>query len=171
MATIRQTSDMVAIFNSETFEQVFVKARPVEASIKMSSKVMTHPLEDGSSVSDHQIFDLIGVDISFLLSTDDYVSVYQSIKTAYEKSILFTIQTKTDVYENMLIQQMPRKESANMFNGVGLNISFIEFKKIKATISRGIGTPRHSKDAKNQNSGKQQGTQKQNSSLLYRITK
>lgn len=164
------TSDSVAIFKSD-FTQAFSKARPLNLAVALNSKVMTHPLEDGSQVSDHIIKELTQLEISLLLSSSDYLSVYQDIKNAYEKNELFSIQTKTDIFNDMVIQKIPQTQTPNLYNALQINLSFIEFRKVKAIVRSGIGTPRKAKDSNTANTGKQQGTQKPYNSTLSKVIK
>lgn len=125
--------EIVGIFDSETFEQVFTNASLMSASVDDTSQVMTHPVEDGSKVSDHQVFDLIKISIPMVLSSTDFVSVYQSIDKAYKNSTLFTIQTKISVYKNMIINSKPHEETVE--SGIRMVLSFTEFREEGTTVT------------------------------------
>lgn len=122
--------DVVAILDSNLL-QVFETARPVKASVKEDSKVPDHPLETGASTSDHIIFLPVEIEISMMLTGDEVRTVYQQIKAAFKAGQLFTVQTRSDSYKNMLIQGMPHEEATDMFNVLPLafklrNIVFIQ---------------------------------------------
>ena len=96
------SADVVAVFDQD-FNQVFENARPIKAAVNEESKIMDHPLETGATISDHQIFLPIGIELSLILSRDDYRSVYQQIKQLFRTNSILTVQTRTDSYPNMLI--------------------------------------------------------------------
>jgi len=116
---------------------------------------MTHPVEDGSSVADHQVFQLDRIDMNLTLSGEDFVSVYNNILEAYNKSTLFIVQTKTSTFNNMIIEKMPHDESANNYKGISLRLSFVQFETTEAQITY---SPVNAKDSTRVNRGKQSGT-------------
>lgn len=163
--------ELVGIFNNDNFEQLFVNAKPLQASIKEDSTVMTHPLEDGSKVADHQVFNLVQIDIPVILSSNDFVSVYQSINKAFKDNTLFTVQTKVNTYKNMIIQSMPREETVN--SGIPINLSLVEF-KVAQTIT--TIAPKYPKDTntikrgvQNSNSTNTQVSEDKKTSILAGI--
>lgn len=144
--------ELVGIFRNESYEQLFLNASIMSASVTNNSKLMTHPLENGSQVGDHQIFELIRISIPIVLSSSDYVSVYRNIEKGFRSNELYTIQTKVSVYKNMVIESMPHEETVE--SGIRLILSFIEFLEQKTAI--GIA-PKYPKDSPTTKKGVQNG--------------
>lgn len=144
--------DLVGIFANESYEQLFLNASLMSVSVVNNSKLMTHPLEDGSQVGDHQIFELIRISVPVVLSSADFVTVYRNIEKSFRKNTLYTIQTKVSVYKNMLIESMPHEETVE--SGIRLVLSFIEFLEQKTAV--GIA-PKYPKDTPTTKKGVQNG--------------
>jgi len=148
-----RSEELIGIFNNDNFEQLFNNASIMSVSVEDSSQVMSHPLEDGSKTSDHQVFDLIRIQIPIILSSTDFVSVYQSIDKGYKNSTLYTIQTKVSVYKNMIIDSKPHQETVE--SGIRLALSFTQFDTKKANVSI---NPKYASDSNTSNRGVQNGT-------------
>lgn len=119
------SADVVAVFDAD-FNQVFSTARPIKAMVNEESKVMMHPLEDGATIADHQVFLGTTIELSMMLSKYDYRSVYQQIKQIYRASTILTVQTRTDSYTNMIIQKMPHDEDPELFDVIALAVRLEE---------------------------------------------
>lgn len=119
------SADIVAVFD-DNFNQVFVNGRPIKAIVNEDSKVMEHPVETGATITDHSIILPVEIELSLILSADEYRNVYQQIKQVFFGRRLLTVQTKTDSYRNMLIQKLPHDEDPELFNVIALALSLKE---------------------------------------------
>lgn len=161
--------DVVAVLNSD-FEQVFADARAIKATVMRESKTMEHPLETGATVTDHRIVLPVRVELSLLLATEDYPTVYQQIRDLFNRGELLTVQTRVDSFTSMLIQKMPHDETPEMFDGVALALTLQEAQFVQpqfATIK--VQRPKDSNTVKR---GQQQPTESppaRNSSILSRF--
>ncbi len=117
--------DYVAIFD-ENLAQVFREARALKATVKETSELMKHPLETGSVIIDHRIILPIEIDLSVIIQSEDYQSVYQQIRQYYQNGTFLIIQTKTGVYENMVIASMPHDETTEMYDTVPIALRLRE---------------------------------------------
>jgi hypothetical protein len=143
--------EIVGIFNSE-FEQLFLDAVIMSAEVTEDSRVMTHPLEDGSEVSDHQVFNLISISMPVILSNDNYVNAYKEIEKSYKENELFTIQTKVSVYKNMILNSKPY--SQNKDGGVRMTLSFTQFNTATTAVKF---KPKNPPDSNTKKRGVQNG--------------
>lgn len=150
------TDDVVGIFDSSTFAQLYTGARPIKATIKETAKVMQHPVEDGSSITDHRIIEPIEIELSTILNTSDYASVYANIRKGFLNSTIYIIQTKTGSYKNMIISAMPHDETPDMVSSIALAIKFSEVKLVKPTTTV---IPKDPKKSSASNNGKQQANE------------
>jgi hypothetical protein len=146
---LSSSEQLTGIFNNDTYEQLFVDGIISLLNAKNTSQLMTHPLEDGSKIADHQVFNLIKISMILQLSKANYNIVYENIDTAYRSSTLLTIQTKVDVYKNMLIESKPHTESSKSGIIINLNLTQADvlstdtvynakFDEDKSTVKRGV---------------------------------
>lgn len=117
--------DIIGIYDSN-FNQLFTGARPVNVRIKENSRTMKYPLETGVTITDHFIIEPIEIEFQVILQADDYYQTYQNIKRQRNLGTLFLVQTKTSVYQNMMIQEIPHEESADFYNAIPMNIRMVE---------------------------------------------
>jgi len=54
MSGTQSVADTVAVFDN-SFNQLFAAARPINADVTPTAKVMKHPLESGGSIVDNRI--------------------------------------------------------------------------------------------------------------------
>lgn len=116
------SADVVAVFDQD-FNQVFEQARPIKCAVNEDSQVMEHPLEDSSTIADHQVFLPVTIELSMILTRNNYRSIYQQVKQLFRSSSLLIVQTRADSYANMLIQKMPHDEDPELFDVIPLALS------------------------------------------------
>lgn len=151
--------DSVAIYNSN-LQQVLRGARPVKATVRDDSKLMEHPVEDGTIITDNKIDMPKEIDLSLILNGRDFQSVYQQISQLKTQGALLIVQTKTGLYRNMAIERMPHDEDPSTFDVVTMALSLKEVQFVQATY--GTLPPRQVKkktQASTVNRGQQQTTQ------------
>lgn len=158
--------DVVGVFDNDTFDQLFTTARPMKANINRVAKVMEHPIETGSIVQDFMIILPVEIELSLVLTGDEYEATYQTIKNYWLTGTQVSIQTKADVFPNMLIQAMPHEESADMFDVIPLALKLRQVQQVlvqyQALTATQVAAPQ---DASTVNAGAQQPQQ----SALYQI--
>lgn len=111
--------DQVAVF-TQGYVQVFPKARSVKASIKEHAKLMEHPVESGTIITDHRVIMQVEIELSLVLNSVDYQDVYKSIRQYYLNSTYLIVQTKAAVYENQIIESMPHQEDPETYDSLTL---------------------------------------------------
>lgn len=147
--------DVVGVFD-EDFAQVFVDARAMKADITRTSRVMRHPLENGSSIADHRVIDPDEIALLLFMPDDKYRDLYAQIATAFATAQKFTIQTKVASFPDMFISEMPHEETPEFDDLVQIIVKFTEVKFLtmqfeaiaparpasKATVKRGEQAPK-----------------------------
>lgn len=118
-------ADVVAILDSN-YGQLFAKARAIKATIIRDSKAMEHPLETGSTITDHRIILPTKIELSMLLTSEDYSSVYQQIRDCFISGELLIVQTRADSFTSMIIEKMPHDETPELYDGIALALSLKE---------------------------------------------
>lgn len=154
------SADVVAVFG-EGFAQVFESARPMKASYGLAKKVMEHPLEDGTTIADHQVILPVMIELVVLLSGREARSVFQQIKQVYTEGAIVTVQGRTETYRNMILAEMPYEETTERFDSA---VAFLRFQEVKFAVAEYRETPRLNrarvadpKHADTENRGNQQG--------------
>lgn len=116
----------VNIIDVGTFTPIFYGAEPMRVNVRESSRVMSHPVESGVTISDHHVIEPKAIEVSLLIPASYYVSVYQRIKTAFDTARLLILQCNADVYTNLIIAEMPHEESPDLFNTLVMALRFQE---------------------------------------------
>jgi hypothetical protein len=164
---LSSSEQLTGIFDNDTYEQLFVDAICTSINISDNSELMTHPLEDGSKTADHQVFDLIKISMILQLSKANYNIVFENIDTAYRSSTLLTIQTKVNVYKNMLIESKPHVESSK--SGIIINLDLMQFNVLSTNT---IYNAKFDEDKSTSKKGIQNGvavSSQQQSTILQKI--
>lgn len=146
--------DYVAVFTQD-FTQIFRNARAIKAVIKEQSKVMEHPVESGIVITDHRIILPIDIELSLILSKADYQDVYESIRGYYNQGTLLVVQTRSGVYQNMLIQAMPHEENPDMYDALALALTL---KQVLFAIAQYGVVPKYAKNSTTVPKGTQAAT-------------
>lgn len=119
------TMDVVAVLD-DGFAQVFRDARPMKAAVKEEAKLMEHPLEDGSVVTDHMVIQPVEIELSMTLIPETYRETYKEIKEMFRQGKILTVMTRADTYANMIIQGLPHDEVPEIFDTVILSLNLKE---------------------------------------------
>lgn len=165
-------ADVVAVFDA-SFNQVFENARAIKASIREESKTMEHPVETGSTITDHRVKLPTIIELSVVLKSDGYQDTFQQIKDVYNRADLLTVQTRTGSYANMLIQSIPHDETPDMFDTVAVAITLKEVAFVTpAFAAYKVADPKHSnKTKRGEQQGKEVSDQGKKGSVLSRLFK
>lgn len=126
----RSNQDVVGVFDG--YDQVFSGARPMTASVKEGSKMMEHTVESGVVITDHMVIQPVEIELSMTLTPENYRDTYQEIKKLFSEGKLLTVQTKTDSYENQLINALPHDESPEIHDTVQLDLNLKEVRIVTA---------------------------------------
>lgn len=154
--------DTVAIYN-QNYEQLFRFARSIKAVVKEQAKVMEHPVENGTIITDHRIILPVEIELSLILKPEYYPDTYKAIRQYYLDSTLLIVQTKTGSYENQIIQSMPHEEDPSLYDTISIALTT---KQVQFTVAKYGVIPKQPKNSTTQNRGMQQ-TKTNNSSVIY----
>lgn len=114
--------DVVAILGPG-YTPLFSLARPLTATVYEDAKLMEHPLETGSSIADHIVFEPVEIELPMVLSGEvEYRQTYAAIKGAFKAGTLLTVSTRSGLYPDMVVTSMPHDERANSFDALEMNI-------------------------------------------------
>lgn len=103
-------------------DEVFPKARFLKAEITPESRPMEHPVESGAIITDHRILLPIEIELSAVLSSEDYKDVYKQISTLYVNGTLLIVQCRAGTFNNQLIQAIPHTEDAEQYDAIVISL-------------------------------------------------
>lgn len=133
--TTQKRVDIVKILNQQTLQQIFTAARPIKASVRETAKVMQYPVETGATLSDNRVSNPTEIHMELFIPSEAYTSVYPQIRNAWLNATMLSVQTRTGTYKNMIIQDMPHEETAEMFSAITMQVIFKEVIQIGAAQS------------------------------------
>lgn len=161
--------DVVGVYSTDGTSQLFDDARPLKAKVTTSATVMSHPVEDGATITDHKVVNPIEIELSMVLSSDDYTGVYQAIREAFDASTLLTVQTRSGPYQNMMIVAMPHDEDAMMYDAISMALKLREVKfAVVRTGAVPVSSPADARNTSTSPGGKKQPKAK-SSSVLFQV--
>lgn len=147
-------TDYVAIFDQD-YNQLFVHARAIKATVKEEAKVMEHPVETGATIVDHRIILPTEIELALILLSDDYVNTYNQIKDIFLNSTLLIVQTKSGIYQNQLIESMPHQEDPAQYDVLTLALTT---KQVQFVTAQYGTTPKNASNKNTSSRGTQQGS-------------
>lgn len=119
----------VIILDNDTLQELWVGSDIMRVSVHETSKATRYTVEDGTSRNDHVIQNPIEIEISMVLA-GEVARLFQLLKQTYLERNLVTIQTKTDVYTNMLVEEIPHEQDSGMTDGVTVNVRMVEWREV-----------------------------------------
>lgn len=122
--------DVVGIFDPATGNQLFTEAAAMKCNVNRSSKIMDHPLENGSPVSDYKIINPIEIDLGIMIDSQDLANTYGLISAAFASSQFLTVQTNAGSFVDMVIQGLPHDESPDMYGMLVLGLRLREIQLV-----------------------------------------
>lgn len=105
-----------------SFGQLFADARPMKATVRETSRVMEHPIETGSILADHHIINPVEIDIPMIILAQNYSGTYTQIRQSFVNATPLSVKTRTGVYQNMIIADMPHEEQSEMYNAIMITL-------------------------------------------------
>ena len=165
--------DVVGIFDQK-LNQVAKNARAIKATVRQEAKLMEHPLEDGSTISDHKVIQPVSIDLSVVTQGGTAKNVYDELVKRFKSADLLTVMTKVGVYDGMVIEAMPHDETPDMMDEVTIAVRLKEVKLAKTqTGALTFSGVRKKGDASTVSKGQQSPgkTDKPGSSFLASIFK
>jgi len=131
ISLLNVNQDAVAVFDSD-FNQVFQKARPLEAEIIPRARFMDHPVEDGQVNTDYKIIVPLEIILPLMIPAPYYRNTYQEIASLWENSELLSVQSKTASYSNMVISEPPVKETPDRFDVITVHLRMRQIQVVTA---------------------------------------
>jgi len=165
---------MIQIFDNETKELIFTNTNILNIDIKDSKTITKYQVEDGTTKNDHIYENALEIEIALLLaksSQDENLEQFTKILSYYKNNKAVIIQSNMNVYENMIIEEIPHCENKDIFDGATINMKLSQWRNVKPIYGE-LKDVKSSKHSDTQNIGRQQGSEidgeekKKNQSIL-----
>ena len=137
------SADTVGVFDS-AFNQQFPNARPLLAEIREPKRNMEHPLEKGQIISDYAVILPPEVEIPFMVAPEFARDTYQQIKSLFLNSTLLYVQTVAELYQNMIVAELPHQESPHYFNSIRVPVRFKQVQLVQSQLNFAPADPLNS---------------------------
>lgn len=124
----------------------------MRARVRENGRTMEHPQEQGQIESDYRIILPVEIEIPVIVMAADLRNVYQQIRTQFLTTQLLTVQTTVNVYDDMILAEMPHEESPDYFNTITI---YLRFKQVQIASSTTTFAPADPQNTNTQNRGLQ----------------
>lgn len=119
----------VIILDNDSLEELWADSDIMSVSVSETSKATRYAVEDGTNRNDHVIKNPVEISISMILA-GKIAQLFQLLKQTYLEHKLVTVQTKTDVYTNMLVEEIPHEQDTGMTDGVTVSVKMVEWQEV-----------------------------------------
>lgn len=119
----------VIILDNDTLQELWAGSDIMSVSVSETSKATRYAVEDGTSRNDHVIQNPAEISIGMMLA-GEVAQLFQILKQTYLERKLVTVQTKTDVYADMLVEEIPHEQDAGMTDGVTVDVRLVEWREV-----------------------------------------
>lgn len=137
---IKQKVDVqnIAIYEQSENQQILTEVQFIDGSAQIDKKLMEHPKEDGTLITDHAIDDPTQITLQALLSDDDSTSL-NVIQDLYDNLTPVIIKLKNELHTNLVMSSRPMKADSTHYNKTVYNLTFKEVQEavtlyVKMTI-------------------------------------
>jgi hypothetical protein len=155
MYALASNYDEVQIYD-DFYNQLFSNARIMKSNVNLQSKLMDHPVEDGSLTTDFRVILPVEIELSVIVAGLDYRSTYKKICAWYLAGWTLNVATRVQTYTNMMIQAIPRDEMPEMYDVCVMQIKLREVMIIKTQYqSLSSGQVQNTNDQSTVSSGQQ----------------
>lgn len=158
----------VAVFanNIEVLENCAI----ISCDVQEQSQIMEHPIEDGATIADFKVFKPTQITLKIALNAEDYDTEFMELDALYRNCEMLTVQTKTQLYENLQIVSIPHDERAATVDRLVFTIKLQEVQIVEAAYVQSTAN-RKSNTQSAENSKTVDVGQQQNSNTKQSVLK
>jgi len=130
---IAANRDVVGLWRDD-FKQFCALSRPMNCRVTEPTKNMEHPVESGSVITDHRVILPVEIEMSLVMDADSFADQYAQLRTAMKNATLLYVHTRTSVYGNMIITDMPHDENPDQYDTIAVSLRLKEVILVTATF-------------------------------------
>ena len=117
---------VVSLYSAEEGAEVLADCSIIRCTVSDKARLMEHPLEMGSKIIDHKVFEPITANLQIAMPISGFETECATLKELYRKGTMLSLQTKAYVYDNLQIAGIPHEETAENINRLVFNIELRE---------------------------------------------
>lgn len=121
--------ELVAVLDNDSLQEIWTGTDLMQVSVMESSKATRYAVEDGTNRNDHVIHNPTEISLRAVM-TGEVTQLFDALRQTYRDRSLVTIQTKTAVYANMLLEEIPHDQDPGMTDAVALDLRFVEWREV-----------------------------------------
>ena len=162
----------VEILDNETLQPMWSGSDIMDVQVQETSTVTKYKVEDGTNRNDHIIYNPTEISMRFTLS-GEVSQLFNAIKQTYTNRDLVTVQTRTDVYADMIVTEIPQDQTGAATDAVTLDIRLAEWREVvpeygELTQAR-VAKPEQSSTVKRGSQATSEASQEKKQSVLRSI--
>jgi len=140
-------SDVVALYAQDDSgipgQPIVTNANIMKASINTRSRIFSHPLANGTVLSDHVIDEPVDIELALIITNKNTSfsefeigfnapsqsvlrNTYSTLLAYQQSRRLLALQTRANLFTNLLIYALPHQETVDVFNGIVLIVKLQE---------------------------------------------
>lgn len=135
----RAKTKNLAIYVQDGNTEALTNALIFEGSAAVDKKLMEHPKENGTLITDHVIDDPSKINIKLLIYDDDATTLNELMEY-YRNSTFLTVKIKNEVFSDLVINSKPLSADSEHYNASVYNISL---KEIQTAITQYVEMPQN----------------------------
>ena len=119
----------VEILDNETLQPLWLGSDIMDVQVQETSTVTKYKVEDGTNRNDHIVHNPTEIMMRFTLA-GEVSQLFNAIKQTYTNRDLVTVQTRTDVYADMIVTEIPQDQTGAATDAVALDIRLSEWREV-----------------------------------------
>ena len=119
----------VEILDNESLQPIWVGSDIMDVQVQETSTVTKYAVEDGTNRNDHIIYNPTEITMRFTLA-GDVSQFFNAIKQTYTSRDLVAVQTRTDVYSDMIVTEIPQEQAGDAVDAVTLDVRLSEWREV-----------------------------------------
>lgn len=119
----------VEILDNETLQPLWTGSDIMDVQVQETSTATKYKVEDGTNRNDHIVHNQTEIMMRFTLA-GEVSQLFNAIKQTYTNRDLVTVQTRTDVYADMIVTDIPQEQSGAAMDAVTLDIRLSEWREV-----------------------------------------
>ena len=119
----------VEILDNEKLQPIWTGSDIMDVQVQETSTVTKYKVEDGTNRNDHIVHNPTEIVMRFTLA-GKVSQLFNAIKQTYTERALVTVQTRTDVYADMIVTEIPQDQTGAAMDAVTLDIRLSEWLEV-----------------------------------------
>lgn len=119
----------VEILDNEKLQPLWTGSDIMDVQVLETSTVTKYKVEDGTNRNDHIVHNPTEILMRFTLA-GEASQLFNDIKQTYTERTLVTVQTRTDVYSDMIVTEIPQEQTGAAMDAVMLDIRLSEWRAV-----------------------------------------